>query len=166
MDTIGGLVAHPLLVHIPVVLVPLAAVGTVLMALRPGLRRSFGMVVVVLAGIGFVGALLASSSGESLEDRYVASGQTISGTLADHAEMGETAPWMAGLFFLAVTGWVIFCRWRQRAGDDRVTAAVKKPRVVAGALVALALLTGAAASVSVVRTGHSGATSVWEDTAP
>jgi hypothetical protein len=73
---------------------------------------------------------------------------------------------MAGLFFLAVTGWVTFCRWRQRAGDDRVTAAVKKPRVVAGALVALALLTGAAASVSVVRTGHSGATSVWEDTAP
>jgi uncharacterized membrane protein len=166
MDTIGGLVAHPLLVHIPVVLVPLAMVGTVLMALRPGLRRSFGMVVVVLAGIGFVGALLASNSGESLEERYVASGQSISGTLADHAEMGETAPWIAGVFFVAVTAWVFFCWWRQRAGEERVTAAVKKPRAVAGALLALAVLTGAAASVSVVRTGHSGATSVWEDTAP
>lgn len=166
MDTIGGLVAHPLLVHIPVVLVPLAMVGTVLMALRPGLRRSFGMVVVVLAGIGFVGALLASNSGESLEERYEASGQSISGTLADHAEMGETAPWIAGAFFVAVTAWVFFCRWRQRAGEERVTAAVKKPRAVAGALLALAVLTGAAASVSVVRTGHSGATSVWEDTAP
>jgi hypothetical protein len=35
MDTISGLPAHPLLVHIPVILIPVAAVGVIIMAIKP-----------------------------------------------------------------------------------------------------------------------------------
>jgi hypothetical protein len=41
VDTISGLPAHPLLVHIPVVLLPLAALGVVGMALRSSWHRRY-----------------------------------------------------------------------------------------------------------------------------
>ena len=60
MDSISGLPAHPLLVHLPVVAIPLAAIGAVLLALRPGWRRAYGPVVVGLAALGAVGGVLAA----------------------------------------------------------------------------------------------------------
>src|SRR4051794_9915389 len=53
LDSLFGLPAHPLLVHIPVVLIPLGALGAVLM-LWPRLRHALGWWVcgiVVVAGI-------------------------------------------------------------------------------------------------------------------
>ena len=71
------------------VLVPLAALAVLALALRPRLLRTFGVVVTVLAGAGFAGALLATNSGEALEESFRAAGQTIPETLRDHAEMGD-----------------------------------------------------------------------------
>lgn len=163
MDTIGGLVAHPLLVHVPVVLVPLAAVGAAAMAVRGEWRQRFATVVMVLAGVGAVGAVLASRSGEALEERFEASGQTIGDTLERHAEMGESAPVVVAVFFVLLLAWTLFAAWRRRVGEERAVAVVRRPRVVAAVLCALAVLGGVVASVVVVRTGHSGAESVWED---
>ena len=163
MEELGGLVAHPLVIHVPVVLIPLAAIGVIALAVRPRLHRSFGVLVASLAGIGFVGAVLASRTGEALEERFEEGGQTMSATLEHHAELGESAPIVAGLFFVAVLVWVLFTRWRARAGEERVAAVARKPAAVAGVLLALSVLAGIAASVTIVRTGHSGAESVWED---
>ena len=80
MDTLNGLVAHPLFVHLPAVLVPLATIGVIILAVRPGLVRNFGGVTAAIAGAGFVGALLAANSGEALEERYEESGQALSET--------------------------------------------------------------------------------------
>jgi uncharacterized membrane protein len=162
IEELLGLPAHPLLVHLPVVLVPLAALGVVAMAIRPAWLKTIGWAVAGVAGTGFLGALVASGSGEALEDDLVASGQTIGGTLSDHAEMGETAPWVAGLFFALALAWVVFAWWRRRTGEEQAVAKVRKPGVVGAVLMVLALLSGAAATIAVVRTGHSGAESVWE----
>ena len=62
-DTLGGLPAHPLFVHLPVALVPLAAIGAVCMAVRPQWRQRFGVPVAIIAGVGFIGTLLAASTG-------------------------------------------------------------------------------------------------------
>jgi uncharacterized membrane protein len=166
MDTIGGLVAHPLLVHAPVVLVPLAAIGAVAMAVRPAWFRHFGPVVTVIAGVGAVFAVLATRSGEALEDRYVRSGQTISGTLEDHVELGERVPVIAILFFVLMLLWVMFGRWR-RGAEVAADATTKKPTAwVAAAFAAAVVLAGAGASVVVLTAGHSGAESVWENVGP
>lgn len=165
MDTIGGLVAHPLLVHVPVVLVPLAAVGVVAMALRPAWQQRFAAVVTALAGVGAVGAVAASRSGEALEERFEASGQTVSGTLERHAEMGESAPLVVIAFVVVLLAWTLFAAWRRRVGEERAVAVAKRPRVVGAALCAVSVLVGVLAAVAVVRTGHSGAESVWEDAA-
>lgn len=153
MSEIGGLPVHPLVVHLPVVLVPLAAVAVVLMALRPSLLTRLGVPALVVSGLGVVGAFLASSSGEELEDRFRSAGETISGALHDHAEMGESVPWFALLFFVLLLAWVLFVH---------KGAGVAREKLVRSVLAVLVVLAGLGASASVYLTGHSGATSVWE----
>lgn len=163
---LGGLPTHPLLVHVPVVLIPLAAIGALVMAVRPKLLRTFGPTVAGLAGIGALGALLAANTGEELEESRRAAGETISATLHDHAEMGDTVQVIAGIFFVLLLAWVLFNRWSSKVGDERATAVVRKPRLVGIVLAVLVVLAGVGATVSVTLTGHSGAKSVWEQSAP
>ena len=165
-ETFDGLPAHHLVVHLPVVLVPLAALAVLALALRPRLLRTFGVVVTVLAGVGFAGALLATNSGEALEESFRAAGQTIPETLRDHAEMGDRAQVLAGLFFVITLAWVVYDRWHRRVGAERATAVVRKPRHLAIGLAVVAVLSGAAATASVTWAGHSGARSVWEQDQP
>ena len=80
LETLGGLPTHPLVVHLPVVLVPLATIGVVLMVIFPKLQQRLGVAVAAIAGVGFLGALLAVGSGEELESSLRRAGETISGT--------------------------------------------------------------------------------------
>lgn len=165
-EELGGLPAHPLLVHVVVVLVPLATIGMIALALRPAWQRAYGPVVTVLAGLGFAGALFAAASGEELEEVRRSAGETISQTLRDHAEMGDTAEVLAGVFFLLVLAWFVISRWSARVGEERAAKVLRKPKALAVALVALAALSGAVATWSVTVTGHNGAKSVWESDQP
>lgn len=163
LSSLGGLPSHPLLVHIPVAFIPLATVGVIVLALRPSAVRTFGPLVAAIAGVGFVGAIIAASTGEELEEQFESSGQTISGTLADHTEMGESVRLIAGIFFLLTLGWVLFTWWRARAGEEAATAKVRKPRTVALVFAVLSVIAGIGATASVIQTGHSGAKSVWQE---
>ena len=51
MDKISGLPAHPLLVHIPVVLVPLAVLGTIVIAVSRKMRDRLGWIVAPAAAM-------------------------------------------------------------------------------------------------------------------
>lgn len=166
MENLFGLPAHPLLVHVPVVLVPLAALGMLAIAFRPNWQRTFGPIVAALAGIGFIGTLLAAASGEELEDKRRAAREVISSTLEEHGEMGDAAQFWTGLFFVLVLAWVLFAWWRRRAGEETATAKVRKPKVVAVVLLVLASVSGVAAGVSIAVTGHNGAKAVWEGDQP
>ncbi len=162
---LASLPTHPLMVHIPVVLIPLTAIGALVVALRPRLLPSFGGLLVVLSGVGFVGTLLAASTGDELEEPFRAAGQTISPVLHDHAELGETTEVLALVFFLTTLIWVGVAWWRRRSAQ-RTSATPRPASVVVGILAALAVLGGAAATVGVVATGHNGAKSVWDQHAP
>ena len=63
-----GLPAHPLLVHVPIVLVPLATV-LALLALWAPARRPALLAAAALSLLGAVGTYLAVGAGEHLEDR-------------------------------------------------------------------------------------------------
>src|SRR5690349_4695774 len=95
LDSAFGLPAHPLLVHVVVVLVPLAAIGVAVVAFWPAARRRIGWIVVGVALVGVVSAFLAKESGEALED-------TVKETRAveEHAEMGDSGLVAAGLVFV------------------------------------------------------------------
>lgn len=151
MNSFFDVPAHPLLVHVPVMCVPLAALGVVLLALRPGWRRPYGPIVVFLAGLGAVGGVLAASSGESLQES-----QNIR-DLGDHGELGEMARNVAFLLFVLVAAWVALDRWRAHPRAARV------PSWAAPVLTVLVVLASVGGVTAVILAGHSGAKKAWVD---
>jgi hypothetical protein len=142
-DTISGLPVHPLAVHAVVVLLPLAAVITAVVAVRPGWRRFAGPVVVADALVAIF-SLVAKESGESLQHRLTSLG-TGAVVAADHGEKGALLPIFAVLLFVAsVVVWY----------------ARRRPALVVPAI-ALAVLTGLAAIGWTVVVGDTGARAVW-----
>src|SRR4029078_7296793 len=61
-----GLPAHPLLVHVPVVLIPLAAIGALGLWWKPW-RDRFGWATVVILMVAGIFTQLAIGSGQELE---------------------------------------------------------------------------------------------------
>ncbi len=150
IQNLFGLPAHPLVVHAAVVLLPLAALVTVLSAAFPRLRKYYAPAALVIALSATVAVGLAQSSGESLQERV-----DRTQLVHDHAQQGELVlPWA-----IAVT-----------VAAAAVTAAPflsqRKPdipaKTITATLLALSLITGAGAIWSVSVVGHSGAKATWD----
>lgn len=154
-----GLPAHPLLVHVPVVLVPLATIGALVALVVPRWRSWLAPLVAVGATIGIVGVQLAMWSGENLE-----SGGENGALVSRHVQLADQARPLVALFFVAAVaaagvGW--FVR-RHELTDGPGTPTRRPPltRLVVP-LLALSLVTGAVATVWIAQTGHAGSKSVW-----
>jgi Sec-independent protein secretion pathway component TatC len=159
IETIFGLPAHPLLVHVPVVLIPLCAAGAVWIVVWPSWRPRIGWIVVVLAGFTAVVSKLAADSGEALEDAL----DKESSLLEHHVELGDTFVWFAAAFFVAVLALMLWDRAQRRnnaSGETDGRARATSPAAIV--LSILVVVTAAAASFRVYQVGHSGAKSVWE----
>jgi hypothetical protein len=171
MDKLFGLPAHPFLVHIPVVLLPLAALGVVVMAIRPAWHERFRWAVLAIGAVGTIGIVLAASAGEELEGRIIGiEGQAAAAGWEHHAELGETARNVALVFFMLLTAFVVVPWWQERrrrrtgdAGANPTTTVRAGDRWLRVGLTALALLGAAASVVTVAQAGHSGSKSVWSD---
>lgn len=145
-DLINGLPLHPLVVHAVVVLLPLAALGTIAIAIRPRWRRTYGWLVVAAAALSSALLPVATSSGEALEKRVGDPGQ--------HAELGDQLIWFA--LALLVTSAALV--WLDRRAGGRVGTGT--PVRVASVLAVVAAL---AATGWVIRVGDSGARAAWGD---
>lgn len=160
LKTISGIPLHPLIVHVPVVLVPLAFVGAVLALVRPPWRSWALPVTAVLTGASLVGVQLAINSGEGLEDL---SGERES-LIERHAQLAEQARPMVFVFFLVIAA-AAAAYWLANRPDADAEPKAARTATLRKALVplcALSVLTGALATVWVYRTGHTGAESVWK----
>ena len=133
---------HPLVVHAAVVLLPLAALGAIVIALSARARERYGSLVAGGAVVATGSAFAARFSGEAL-----AGTTTGTGTLGAHMFWGLIAPWPALGLVVAVIGLLLAGRG-EHPGALRIFQ-------VASIVVALASLT------VVVITGHLGATAVW-----
>lgn len=115
MNTIAGLPAHPLLVHLAVVLIPLTGLLAVLTATWPAARRRLGVITPLVALVAVVVTPLTASAGESLEKQVP---RTV--LLHKHTEIGgQMNYWVAALFVVVVLFWA--------AHDDRLLARVPFP---------------------------------------
>ncbi len=138
MDTVLGLPVHPLVVHGVVVLVPLAAVVTVVVTARRSWRERLAWVVVVL-NAGVLGLTVAArQSGLALQERL----QGID--IGDHGDWGDRLPLLAAALLAS-----------------SVLAAVLRRARVGPLLVVLTVVVAAGTVYWTLRTGHSGAVAVW-----
>ncbi len=146
-DLAFGLPLHPLAVHVPVVLLPLGALGVLLVLLVPRWRTLLAWPVIAVTGIAAAGALVAKLSGEALAARVGSPGQ--------HEQLGNWTLAMAAILFAATLGW-----WLWQGGADRRRRTTGIVGLIAGTLLATLAL---GSIIVAVLTGHTGATQVWQD---
>jgi len=158
-DLINGIPVHPLVVHAVVVFLPLAVVGTIVIAVVPRWRTPYGPLVVAVALVATVLVPVATSSGEELEARV--------GDPGRHAALGDQLIWFAIPLLVLVAALVLLHRMRDRAGRRAPERGVSGSRVPGAALVltvaVLAVVAAVANGVQVYRVGDSGARAVWSD---
>ena len=190
--TIDGIPVHPLLVHVIVVLLPLAALGGLVIAARATWRRRFGLAVLALTAVGVATVPLATKTGNQLKSVLPANP-----AIQRHADLGNNLLPFALAFGVAVLLLVIAGRLadrergadtaagssgsrdtgRDRAGDgardggrdsgrdgagDGAVQVTRTWRRIAIIAAALVAFTGVATTVQIVRIGHSGSAAVWK----
>jgi uncharacterized membrane protein len=153
-DLVNGIPLHPLVVHAVVVLLPLAIVGTILIAARPRWRTHYGPLVVLFAAAATVLVPVATSSGESLERRV--------GDPGKHAQLGDQLIWFSIPLLVLVLALVALDRL-DHGGAAAPTRERTKRRRLTGAVAVLAVVAALASGVQVYRVGDSGARAAWGD---
>jgi uncharacterized membrane protein len=149
-DRAFGLPAHPLLVHLPVVLIPCLVLATVALVVRPAWRARYGLALGGLAVVALAATVLAAGAGEQL----LAHERDAGGLVHEHAEAADTLRVLT--FALTAAILLLLARdWRVRRGD------AAGGRAVATVLAVVALVLSAGAGFFVVRTGHLGAKATW-----
>lgn len=142
--SVAGLPLHPLVIHASIVLIPLVAIGALVMSYLPSFSRRYGKLILVIAAVAQVSLFLAKVTGEAFEE-------ILDKDMGNHAELGEIAPFIT-LPMVAL----IYLRWRlDRSGATVGSAWVRR-------LTSIALVMASLVSIAiVVLVGHSGAESVW-----
>lgn len=154
---VSGLPVHVLVVHAVVVLVPLAVLGTLIIALWPAARRRYGWLVVALTALATACIPIATSSGEELRDRLAPTD-----LIRQHAHLGDQLlVFVIGL--LVVTTAMVWLDHRQRREAPGAARRASTKKIIA-ALGALTVALGIVSAVQVVRIGDSGARAAWAGT--
>lgn len=145
--TVGGLPLHPLVVHLVVVLLPVAVLGLMAITLRPQWRARYERLVIAGLALAVAAAVLTAKSGEQLA--------LITGISGTHRFWGENLAIVAALL-LVVT---LLSRGDAALQRSRGRAVLGPALRRAADLFGLVL--GAALLVMTVLVGHSGAEAVW-----
>jgi hypothetical protein len=160
MWTIDGIPLHPLVVHAVVVLLPLAALGAIVISVRRSWRRSFGIPVLLMGLAGVAAVPMATTTGTQLWTAL-----DVQNPLIDlHA---QRATWLLpfALGFLALLAGAVlteFAAMRAEVGAHAAPATTATRYRVATGLSVLAALAGLAATAIVVWVGHAGSVVVWQ----
>ena len=137
-DTVLGLPVHALVIHGVVVLLPLMATITALVAIVPRLRAIAAWPVVVINAGLVAMTFVARQSGQALQTR-------LGGRIAEeHGALGKNLIWFALAMFLASLV-VAVTRRSERAAVGPV----------------LAMVAGVLTIWWTIRVGHSGSDAVW-----
>ena len=140
----AGLPLHPLLVHSAVVLVPLVAIGGLVMSYLPSFSRRHGKLILIVALVAQVTVFLAKMSGEAFSE-------ILDKEVEKHAQLGEITPFVTLPMVV-----LIYLRWRMdRSGSSTGSVLIRR-------LTSVALVIASVASLVVIfLVGHLGASSVW-----
>ena len=160
MWTIDGIPLHPLVVHAVVVLLPLAALGAIVIAVRRSWRRTFGIPVLLITLAGVAAVPMATTTGSQL---WTALG--VNNPLIDvHAQRASWLLPIALAFLVLLAGAVLteLAAVRAEAGAHAAPVETATRYRVATGLSVVAALAGLAVTAVVVWVGHAGSVVVWQ----
>ena len=161
MSVLFGLPAHPLLVHLMLIAIPLAALLAIVVAVFPRVPGLVKVTTLVLGALSVALVPLMESSGRALEEKVADSA-----AVERHAELGGMLlPWVIGLAIVIVAV-LAADRWLRpvRPGGSATSASGRfgvAGRVVTVSVGLAAIGVAAGTLVPTVRIGHSGAQATW-----
>lgn len=173
-STVFGLPAHPLVVHVAVVLIPLSAMAFAAVGWHAALRHRFLPLVFVLALLGTGGAILAAQTGGPLEQSLRVAAQDAGNPrprFGEHPEEGNRAEFFAIALTIAVGAVFTIDFLSTPAAETAETSprlpfarltAHRVPGWLPATSYVVALIPAVLAILTVVAAGHSGAQLVWK----
>jgi predicted membrane protein DUF2231 len=171
-----GLPAHPLLLHIPVVLIPLLSGAAAAVAVRQRWRTHYGAPVATLAVLTLAATILTVGAGQAFLHQRLRGQPLSTGTvraqparrsgpraraLRHHAHLGQDTELIMIAFALFVIAMVIVNRVQLRRRRAGAAPGRLLGRTAPLALSAGVLVLAAVSTVWVIRTGHAGASVTW-----
>lgn len=159
-DEFLGVPAHPLAIHAPLVLVPIAAIVAVVFAVRADWRRRVGWFAPATVFVLVAMLYVAKESGEAANNMEPS---IVFGDIDRHQELANTT-FVLSIVWLVLT--VALAVWdRMGATRSRALSAGVAASNSEWVGVALSVVTAIAAVVTTIwllRTGHAGSESRWD----
>jgi hypothetical protein len=158
----SGLPAHPLFIHVPVVLIPLSVLGALACVARPSWFSRYGILLCLTAIVGMSSIFLAMQAGAALEGAL-----NLQGPAAALIHRHSHAAHLLAYVFIVFTATLILTFSAHRISGGRPTGLSLADRVLGSrtayhalrvGLVVLALVS----TYLVYKVGDLGAKAVWE----
>jgi len=146
MDLISGLPIHPLINHAVAVLVPLAAIGAILVIFISKLRPAYSPLVFGTLLLATISAFIATQSGEALSERV--------GLPSAHATQGDRLSYVVLAFAVLFTIWFAL----EKSNQIRKSLA----NVLKSVLKVVISITAISSFILTILVGHSGAEATWK----
>ena len=145
-DLITGLPIHPLISHAVVVIVPLAAIGALILTFIPKWRTAYSPLVLIAVLLSPISAFIATQSGEALSERV--------GLPKSHSTLGER------LSFVVLAFAIVFSIWFAIERSERVRT--KVPKILQQVINVFVPILAIASLILTFLVGHSGAEATWK----
>jgi hypothetical protein len=165
----SGLPAHPLFLHVPVILIPVATIGALVLAARPSWSDPHGLWLGLITVVALGALNLTMGAGDALRaDLHLQGGGFGPSTLvARHAHAAHILRLLTIAFTAVFLVMVAMVRTRNghRTGIGAVDRLVRGLRSAEPSMVVIRLLTTALALAClyfVYHTGDLGARAVWQ----
>jgi hypothetical protein len=168
-NTILGIPAHPLIIHVAVIFIPLLVLGAIVYAAWPPFHAKISWAVLAVAIIAPLAGLAAKLSGQDLKSQLIEKKLTSPQGLkliAQHESYGNKTFWLTVALAVLTLALLAF-NWRSGrvssagAAGDGAGAAASSNALRIGSTVVMVVV-GAILGYYVFRTGDTGAHIVWQ----
>jgi len=158
----SGLPAHPLFVHVPVVLIPTTVVAAVVFVFRRDWFARYGIALAVVSIVAMSSIFLTMQAGAALRAALHLQGQAAT-LISEHAQAAHILAYIYVLFTAVLI--LTFASLRISGGRPTGLSIVDDllaPRAVLAGLCVVLVALSIGAGYMVFRTGDLGAKAVWE----
>jgi hypothetical protein len=157
----AGLPAHPLFVHVPVVLIPVTIIAAIVFTVRTDWLERYGIALALVAIVAMSSIFLTMQAGAALRAALNLQGEA--GKLIEHAQAAHVLAYIYVLFTAVLI--VTFAARRISGGMPTGLALIDGPlssTAMFAALRVVLVLLALGAGYMCFRTGDLGAKAVWQ----
>ena len=157
----GGLPAHPLFVHVPVVLIPTTIVAAIVLMAKPEWLERYGIALALVSIFAMSSVFLTMQAGGALESALHLHGEAAR-LISEHSQAAH----ILAIVYVAFTALLILAFAARRISGGRPTGLALADRPLSSpalftALRVLVVVLALVAGFFVFRTGDLGAKAVW-----